>query len=208
MKASDGLNRSGKESMEDQTPSNSPQGDEKMDVRGIVRNALEEYVRMEQSKTEPAYKVELVEERKRREQLERRLNELVDENRRSRAMAEEMERSSAIRNELQKLGVTKVDLAFKAVREDIQRTADGRLVAKTDSGELGMREYLTGFLSENPELLPGKIQGGSGAGSGHKAPITASTVDLDKIRPGMSPEDLDKVRQEIARIASQTIRGA
>jgi hypothetical protein len=194
--------------MEDQTPSNSPQGDEKMDVRGIVRNALEEYVRMEQSKTEPAYKVELVEERKRREQLERRLDELVDENRRSRAMAEEMERSSAIRNELQKLGVTKVDLAFKAVREDIQRTADGRLVAKTDSGELGMREYLTGFLSENPELLPGRIQGGSGAGSGHKAPITASTVDLDKIRPGMSPEDLDKVRQEIARIASQTIRGA
>jgi hypothetical protein len=194
--------------MEDQTPSNSPQESEKMDVRSIVRNALEEYVRMEQSKTEPAYKVELVEERKRREQLERRLNELVDENRRSRAMAEEMERSSAIRNELQKLGVTKVDLAFKAVREDIHRTADGRLVAKTDNGDLGMREYLTGFLSENPELLPGRIQGGSGAGSGHKAPITASTVDLDKIRPGMSPEDLDKVRQEIARIAGQTIRGA
>ncbi|HYI96449.1 MAG TPA: hypothetical protein VEX68_23100 [Bryobacteraceae bacterium] len=194
--------------MEDQTPSNSPQESEKMDVRSIVRNALEEYVRMEQSKTEPAYKVELVEERKRREQLERRLNELVDENRRSRAMTEEMERSSAIRSELQKLGVTKVDLAFKAVREDIHRTADGRLVAKTDNGELGMREYLTGFLSENPELLPGRIQGGSGAGSGHKAPIAASTVDLDKIRPGMSPEDLDRVRQEIARIAGQTIRGA
>jgi len=194
--------------MEDQEPSNAPQESEKMDVRSIVRNALEEYVRMEQSKTEPAYKVELVEERKRREQLERRLNELVDENRRSRAMAEEMERASAIRSELQKLGVTKVDLAFKAVREDIHRTADGRLVAKTDNGDLGMREYLTGFLSENPELLPGRIQGGSGAGSGHKAPITASTVDLDKIRPGMSPEDLDKVRQEIARIAGQTIRGA
>ncbi len=194
--------------MEDQEPSNSPQESEKMDVRSIVRNALEEYVRMEQSKTEPAYKVELVEERKRREQLERRLNELVDENRRSRAMAEEMERASAIRSELQRLGVTKVDLAFKAVREDIHRTADGRLVAKTDNGDLGMREYLTGFLSENPELLPGRIQGGSGAGSGHKAPITASTVDLDKIRPGMSPEDLDKVRQEIARIAGQTIRGA
>ena len=71
------------------------------------------------SKTEPAYKVELVEERKRREQLERRLNELVDENRRSREMAEEMERSASIRAELQRLGVTKVDLAFKAVKEDI-----------------------------------------------------------------------------------------
>ena len=194
--------------MEEQTPNNLFQGDEKIDVRSIVRNALEEYVRMEQSKSEPAYKVELVEERKRREQLERRLNELVDENRRSRERAEEIERAAAIRNELQKLGVTKVDLAFKAVREDIQRTNDGRLVAKTDNGELGIREYLTGFLSENPELLPGRIQGGSGAGSGHRAPVAASTIDLDKIRPGMSPEDLDKVRQEIARIANQTIRNA
>jgi len=191
--------------MEEQTSNGATQPDN--DIRTIVRSAIEEYARAEQSKTEPAYKAELVEERKRREQLERRLNELVDENRRSRAMAEEIERSSSIRAELQRLGVTKVDLAFRAVKEDIQRSSDGRLIAKTDNGEVGMRDYLTGFLNENPELLPGRIQGGSGAGSGQKAQITASTVDLDKIRPGMSADELDRVRQEIARIASQTIRG-
>jgi len=82
----------------DELKDSTSQHDDKLDVKTIVRNALEEYVRMEQTKSEPAYKVELVEERKRREQLERRLNELVDENRRSRAMAEEMERSASIRS--------------------------------------------------------------------------------------------------------------
>jgi ribosomal protein L29 len=32
-------------------------------------------------------------------------------------------------------------------------------------------------------------------------------VDLDRIRPGMNPEELERVRQEIARVASQTLRG-
>jgi hypothetical protein len=193
--------------MEEHTANGGSNSEEKLDVRTLIRSAIEEYARVEQTKVEPAYKVELLEEKKRREQLERRLNELVEENRRSREMAEEVERHSNIRSELQRLGVTKVDLAFKAVRDDIQRGADGRLIAKTDSGEVGVREYLTSFLNDNPELLPGRIQGGSGAGSGHKAPITAGTIDIDKIRPGMSAEELDKVRQEIARIAGHSVRG-
>lgn len=161
---------------------------------------------MEQSKAEPAYKAELLEERKRREQLEFRVNELVEENRRTRQAAEEMERSSAIRSELQKLGVSKIDLAFRAVKDDIQRSDDGRLTARTESGEMGYREFLSSFVNENPELMPARITGGSGAASGHKQPAAASSIDLDKIKPGMSAEDLDRVRQEIARIASQTLR--
>ena len=53
------------------------------------------------------------------------MNELVEENKRSRQQAEEAERGSAIRTELQRLGVAKVDLAFKAVKDDIVRTEDG-----------------------------------------------------------------------------------
>jgi hypothetical protein len=177
------------------------------DVRALVRGAIDEFLRAEQSKSEPAYKIELMEERKKREQLERRLNELVEENRRSRLRAEEIERTAAIRTELQRLGVSKIDLAFKAVKDDISRTEDGRLIGRTDNGDLSVREYLSQFLSENPELLPGRIQGGSGAGPVQRSAATPNGVDLDKIRPGMSPEELDRVRQEIARIASQTIRG-
>ena len=177
------------------------------DLRAVVRGAIEEFLKAEQTRSEPAYKAELLEERKRREQLERRMNELVDENRRTRQLAEETERGAVIRAELQKLGVLKVDLAFKAVKDDITRTEDGPLTARTETGEMGLRDYLSRFVAENPELLPGRIPGGSGANAGQSQPVTASSVDLDKIRPGMSAEELDRVRKEIARVARQSMRG-
>ena len=99
-------------------------------------------MRKDSARREPAYKTELQEERRRREQLEKRMNELVEENKRSRAMAEEAQRNATIRTELQKLGVTKVDLAYKAVQDGIVRTEDGRLVARGENGEQPVAEYL------------------------------------------------------------------
>jgi hypothetical protein len=177
-------------------------------IRTIVRETIEEFVRKEQSKSEPAYKAELIEERKRREQLERRLNELVEENQRSRAAAEEAERSATIRAELQRLGVAKIDLAFKAVKDDVRRSEDGRLIGRGEQGEVGLKEYLTHFVGENPELLPARIAGGSGASGTKAAPAaTGGSVDLEKIRPGMSAEESERIRQEIVRVAAQTLRG-
>ena len=177
------------------------------DVSAIVRQAIDEYARKETARTEPAYKTELLEERKRREQLERRLNELVEENRRSRKQAEEAERSSSILAELHRLGVAKVELAFKAVRDDIVRTEDGRLVAKGEQGEVGVQEYLTAFVNSNPEFLPARISGGTGlTGAQRNQSGQGGSVDLDKIRPGMSREEMDRVRHEILRVASQTLR--
>jgi hypothetical protein len=177
------------------------------DLRPIIQGVIEEFVRAQQVKAEPAYKAELLDERKRREELERRLNELVLENQHSRKIAEEAERSVSIRAELQRLGVAKVDLAYRAVKDDIQRGEDGRLTAKGGQGDMPVRDYLTQFVQENPELLPARITGGSGMGSGPKIAASGGGVDLDKIRPGMSPEDLDKVRQEISRVATQAMRG-
>ena len=134
-----------------------------MDVQTIVQQAIDEFVRRDSARREPAYKTELQEERRRREQLEKRMNELVEENNRSRAMAEEAQRNSTIRAELQKLGVTKVDLAYKAIQDGIVRTEDGRLVARGESGEVPVAEYLSGFVQENPEFLPARIAGGNGA---------------------------------------------
>ncbi len=184
------------------------QKSEVTELRSIIRGVIDEFVQAEQVKAEPAYKVELIEERRRREDLEKRVNELVHENQRSREIAEEAERGSSIRTELQRLGVAKVDLAYRAVKDDIKRSEDGRLTARGEQGEVSVRDYLSQFVQENPELLPARITGGSGMGSGPKIAPSGSGIDLDKIRPGMSSEDLDKVRQEIARVASQAMRGS
>lgn len=178
------------------------------DLRGVIREVIQEFVSSEQAKAAPAYKTELVEERRRREQLERRLNELVQENERSRRAAEQAERSSAIRGELQRLGVTKVDLGFRAVKDDIYRSEDGRLVAKSDEGEVSMEEYLGRFTAANPELLPARIPGGSGAGAQGAAGLSEGGVDLDQIKPGMDPKHLAKARREIAEAISKSFRGA
>lgn len=190
--------------MSDQMPTDTVPN---LDIKDVVRQAIEEFVRAEHQKVEPAYKTELLEERKRRESLEGRLNQLVEENRKARALADEADRNSQIRSELQRLGVAKLDLAFRAVRDDIYRTEDGRLQAKGSEGK-SLQEYLAGFVQENPELLPARIAGGSGAQAParNSAPAT-SGIDIDQIKPGMSKEELDRVRKEISRLASQTLRG-
>lgn len=178
------------------------------DIRDIVKHAIQEYVQAEHRKTEPAYKAELQEERKRREGLEGRLNQLVEENRKARAIAEEADRSTQIRSELQRLGIAKIDLAFRAVKDEIVRAEDGRLLARGADGK-SMQDYLSGFVQENPELLPARIAGGSGAQSPARnaAHGGSAGIEIEKIKPGMSKEDLDRVRQEISRLASQALRG-
>jgi hypothetical protein len=156
------------------------------DCAGQELRHLEDFMADEQSDIR-ALVQELAEERRRREGLEQRVNELQ-------AVAQEAEWTSAIRTELQRLGVSKVELAFKAVKDDLK-------AAKGDE----VKEYLARFVGENPELLPARLGGGSGASAGHKS--SPSAVDLDKIRPGMSAEEMERVRQEIARVASQTLRG-
>lgn len=177
------------------------------DVQTIVQQAINEYMRQDSVRREPAYKTELQEERSRREQLEKRLNEMSEENKRARAIADEAQRSTAIRSELQRLGVVKVDLAYKAVQDGVVRTEDGRVMARGDNGEQSLGEFLTEFVHENPEFLPARIAGGTGmTGTQKAAPANTGGIDFDKIGPSMSREDLERARLEILKIASQSLR--
>jgi hypothetical protein len=181
---------------------------EDIDIQAIVRQAIQEFTSAQQARSEPAYKAELQEERKRREQLERRLNDMAEENKRSRHIAAEAERSSAVRAELQRLGVAKIDLAYKAVQDGVTRTEDGRVVARGEGGEMPLKDYLTGFVTENPEFLPARIAGGTGMTATLKSPVAnRESVSIEQIRPGMSAEEMQRVREEIVRVASETLRG-
>jgi hypothetical protein len=188
---------------EERTEVATPPGDG-ADIKLVVREVIGEFLNLERAKAEPAYKAELADERRKREQLERKLNEVVEDNQRARQRAEEAERSSAIRTELQRLGVSKVDLAFKAVKDEIVRNEQGALVNRDGGAESDLREYLTRFVKENPELLPARVGGGSGATLGQRQEtVSGGPIDLDRIKPGMDPAEMDRIRREIARIASQ-----
>ena len=50
--------------------------------------------------------------------------------------ADEAERSAAVRAELQRQGVAKLDLAYKAIRDEIQRGEDGKLIGIVSIGDL------------------------------------------------------------------------
>src|SRR6185312_15200054 len=172
-------------------------------LREIVHQAIQEYMRQDTARIEPGYKKELEEERRRREQLEKRLDEMAEENKNARALAEEVQRGGAIRSELQRLGVVKLDLIFSAVQDRIVRAEDGQLMA----GSQPMNEYLREFVEENPEFVPLRIAAGAGATGGQKvAWVNNRDVDLNRIGPSMSRDELERVRAEIVRIGAEMNR--
>jgi hypothetical protein len=104
--------------------------------------------------------------------------------------------------------VAKVDLAFRVVKDEISRMADGSLAARSEGGEQSLKEYLQGFVRENPEFLPARIAGGAGLQpQGREGTGQAGVIDLERIKPGMSAEELQTVREQISQIASQNLRG-
>jgi hypothetical protein len=141
------------------------------------QQAVREFVANELAGHAPAYRAELEEERRRSERLERRINELVEQNKRARKLAEETERSSAIRAELQRIGVAKVELAYRCVQQDVRRNEDGRFVGGEPGEEAPLQTFLAQFLNGNPEFL--------------KAPRCADRTARDQNRKTRGQQSVD-----------------
>lgn len=142
----------------------------------------------------------LEQERRRRLELERQVKDLSEESRALRRQAEEAERRSKLRDGLKERGVRKTHLAMRLLEPDIRRTSDGDLVGEWEGSLMPLEDYLNRFVQENPEFLPPRIAGGSGATSGRTSEMTRSGLDLDSIRPGMSPDAARQAWSEVARL--------
>ncbi len=147
-----------------------------------------------------AYRKELARERTTRERLERQLNEIATENRRRREEAEESERLNVIREGLEERGVKKTRLALRLVKDDVSRGDDGQLYGEFDGRRMELGEYLDSFVGENPEFLPPRIAGGSGATGGNSRELSQSGLELESIRPGMSRDESREAWKQVARL--------
>ncbi len=142
----------------------------------------------------------LDEERRRRSELERQVRELGEESRMLRRQAEESERRALLREGLKERGVRKSQLAMRLIEPDVRRSEDGELFGEWEGSRVPLEEYLNRFVRENPEFLPPRIPGGSGAAGGGGSELTRSGFDLDAIRPGMSSAETRQAWSEIARL--------
>ena len=106
---------------------------------------------------------------------------------------------SQIRSELQRLGIAKVDLAFRAVKmKSCAPRTDACWPAALD------RQVHAGVsvqLRAGESGTAARDRGGSGAQSPARNASHGETagIELEKIKPGMNKEDLDRVRQEISQ---------
>ncbi len=182
--------------------------EERRTFEEVIRSVIDEYVSIgAEARREPAYKAELVEERRRREQLETRVNELVEENKRSRQVAEESDRHSQIRGgtAAARSGEDRPGVQGRAGRDRARR---GRVAGCEDAGRRTADAGVPGDVRERESRVSaGADCGGSGVAGPQRGGQMHAALDLEKIQPGMSAEELQRVREQIAQLALQSLRG-
>ena len=120
------------------------------------------------------------------------------------AQFKEAEKRNAIVDILRRLGVSNIELAYRAVKENVRQAEDGQYVAE-DGKIVPLSEYLEGFVTQNPELLPVRVGGGSGIGIA-KGTAVEEGIELESIRPGMPREEWNKAREYISKLLLNSIR--
>lgn len=114
------------------------------------------------------------------------------------------DRELYLKDQIRALGVRNIELAYKAVREEIEQSEDGEWIARVGSERVPATQFLRSFVSQNPELVPARLISGSGTPA--RSEEFRDDCDLDQIRPGMDPVSLRRAREAVVRIIAQSKR--
>ncbi|MDE2103010.1 MAG: hypothetical protein KGL39_37545 [Patescibacteria group bacterium] len=118
-----------------------------------------------------------------------------------RAKAEKL--TGALRTELLKyVPAERIDAALRIFGPDVKYTDEGNIVGGAEDSPL--KDFIETTIKHHEYLLPAKSVGGAGASAGSRR---VQPVDLNDLKPGMKADDLARVREEIARVASEAMRG-
>lgn len=133
--------------------------------------------------------------------LEKQVADLKAENDKRAEDLKREKRSSTLTTELGKLGIMpdRLKSAMRAVDPDIKFAEDGSLVGEDDTP---VTEYLATWIKGNDHFLPPRQVGGAGASGGQRG-RGEKPPQLEDIKPGMKPEDMQRVREQIASLLKQ-----
>jgi hypothetical protein len=118
---------------------------EGIDIKQIIRDTVQETLKQ---RGEPDYAAALRDETRRRESLERRVNELVAEIRCAREKAKEAEMALAVRTELQREGIADLVLWAPAIIQQLERDEAGHIVSKAGQP---LRNLVREFVKEHTQ---------------------------------------------------------
>lgn len=108
-----------------------------------------------------------------------------------------------LRTELLKhVPAERVDAAMRIFGPDVRYSDDGSIIGGDDQP---IGDFISSAIKSHEYLLPPKPVGGAGAAAGQRS--GGKTISLDSIKPGMSAEDLDAARAEVARVAQAALLG-
>lgn len=114
------------------------------------------------------------------------------------------DRDAYVREQMRSMGVANIELALRAVRDDIVQQGDGGWTAAVGGEAMPAEQYLRSFVGENPELMPARRTPGVGVPA--RTVQLSEECDLDEIRPGMDAAAMRRAREAVVRIIAQRKR--
>lgn len=153
-----------------------------------------------ETKLDPAVNAELMKLRKIVEQQAKAQEEATKKTEAAEQKAAQRELDLAVQEAIGNVNFAN-ESSRELVKEHLKRAAkrdeNGVIVVESSKGEVPLKDYAASYIDQSPNLIAAPPAGGAGTGKG--TPAKSGRFDLDRIKPGMSPEENKEAFAEIAK---------